>query len=169
MLGNPDASPVVAPLPFILYASGANRGFLLDQSSASVLTGTMSPQGATNGSLLSSSELPGTYAAATTSSATADATPIAANLLATSPGGGVFNITGTQYPGPQTVTGLYTVESTGRGSFTLTAPSAETYALYVVDTTGCTKNAGLVCTIEDFYMIDETATNPNPSVIFAKQ
>ncbi len=29
MLGN--TNPVVAPLPFVLYASGANRGFLLDQ------------------------------------------------------------------------------------------------------------------------------------------
>ena len=31
----------VLPIPFVLYASGANRGFLLDQSSSSVMTGTM--------------------------------------------------------------------------------------------------------------------------------
>src|SRR6202158_2659178 len=33
MLGDPTAKTVVPPLPFVLYASGANRGFLLDESS----------------------------------------------------------------------------------------------------------------------------------------
>jgi hypothetical protein len=45
MLGNPTTTPAGAPLPFVLYASGANRGFLLDQKSSSVMTGTMNPQG----------------------------------------------------------------------------------------------------------------------------
>jgi hypothetical protein len=167
MLGNPNAS--LAPLPFILYASGANRGFLLDQSSTSVMTGTMNPQGSGSGSF-AASELPGTYGAATTSSATAGVTPIAANLLATSPGSGTYNITGTQYPGSQAITGLYTLDlNSGRGTFALTAPGTETYAFYVLDTSGCTKNSGPVCSVEDFYMIDETTTNTTPSVIFAKE
>ena len=57
LLGNPNASPVVAPLPFVLYASGNGRGFLLDQSSASVITGTMAPQGKGSGTY-SASQLP---------------------------------------------------------------------------------------------------------------
>ncbi len=44
MLGNPNASTAVKPLDFVLYASGAGRGFLLDQSSTAVFTGTMSSQ-----------------------------------------------------------------------------------------------------------------------------
>ncbi|MGA8538988.1 MAG: hypothetical protein WB566_05780, partial [Terriglobales bacterium] len=66
LLGNPGSSPVVAPVPFILYANGANRGFLLDQSSSSVMIGTMNPQGK-GGGIISGSTFPGTYAAATTS------------------------------------------------------------------------------------------------------
>src|SRR6202521_86496 len=67
MLGDPTANPVKAPLPFVVYASGANRGFLLDQSSSSVMTGTMNPQGKSGGAF-AGSELPGTFCAATTSS-----------------------------------------------------------------------------------------------------
>ena len=32
MLGNPTSTPVVDPTPFVMYASGANRGYLLDVS-----------------------------------------------------------------------------------------------------------------------------------------
>src|SRR6202790_2042711 len=84
MLGNPNASPAVAPLTFILYATGANRGFLLDQSSSSVMTGTMNPQGKGSGAF-AASELSGPYAAATTSNGSPGVTSIAANLLLTSP------------------------------------------------------------------------------------
>jgi hypothetical protein len=171
MLGNPDSSPVVAPLPFVLYASGANRGFLLDQSSSSVLTGTMSPQGKGSG-LFGGSVLPGTYGAATTASGASAVSPIAANLLVTSPGGGNFNVSGTQYvfpnPGSETLTGTYTLAPQFTGTIVLTAPSAQNYVIYVVDTIGCTGQSP-VCSIADFLMMDVDKTNPNPSIIFARQ
>ena len=65
----------------MLYASGANRGFLLDQSSAAVMTGGMDPQ---DGNVVAPSQLPGTYAAATANTATSGVVPTAANLLLTS-------------------------------------------------------------------------------------
>lgn len=172
MLGNPGATPAAAPLPFVLYASGQNRGFLLDQSSSSVMTGTMNPQGK-GGGAFADSELPGTFAAATTSSGNSTVTPIAANLLLVFPGGGAANVvTGTQYPGAQTLTGAYTFSTSaagiGVGTVTLTAPSAENYVIYVLGTTGCT-GATPVCTIENFLMIDEDKTNQNPSIIFSQQ
>jgi hypothetical protein len=177
MLGNPGASPVVAPLPFVLYASGQNRGFLLDQSSSSVMTGTMNPQGKIPCAgvicALSASELPGTYAAATTSSGSSAVSPIAANLLLTSQGGTppVYNVFGTQYPaGPtQPVNGAYTLSNSGAGTISLTTPLAQNYVIYVLDTSGCTNASGPVCSIQDFLMIDEDKTNTNPSIIFAQQ
>src|SRR6202163_3034286 len=133
MLGNPDVTPVVPPLPFVLYASGANRGFLLDQSNSSVMTGTMNPQGKGGGSF-AGSELPGTYGAATTSSGSSAVGPIAANLLLTFPGGGIFNVSGTQYPGSQTMTGTLDLNSpngnVGAFAIALTAPSAQNYVIY---------------------------------------
>ena len=177
MLGDPTASPVVAPLPFVLYASGQNRGFLLDQSSASVMTGTMSPQGKGSGNL-AASELPGTYAGATTSSATAAVDPIAANLLLTFANAGACTaecVNGTIYdsanPSGVTATGAnpsYAIQVNGNGTIALTAPSAQNFVIYAVDTSGCA-NQGVVCTIQDFLMMDVDKTNLNPSIIFAQQ
>ena len=173
MLGDPTANPVKAPLPFVLYASGANRGFLLDQSSPSVMTGTMNPQGP-GGGCFGGTELPGTYGAATTSSGGSAVIPIAANLLLTSPGGGVFNVSGTQYPGSQTVTGTYDLAvsgfQNGTGKITLTAPSAQNYVIYVLDSSGpCNPQTSPVCAIQSFLMMDVDKTNPNASIIFAQQ
>jgi hypothetical protein len=171
MLGDPTAKTVVPPLPFVLYASGANRGFLLDQSSSSVMTGTMNPQGKGGGGF-AGSELPGTFGAATTVCVSSAVCPIAANLLLTFPGGGVFNVSGTQYPGSQTVTGTLDLNSPNGnvGAFTiaLTAPSAQNYVIYVLDTSGCTGQSP-VCAIQDFLMMDVDKTNPNPSIIFAQE
>jgi hypothetical protein len=167
MLGNPNTSPVAAPLPFVLYATGANRGFLPDQSSSSVMTGTMNPQGKGSGAF-APSELSGPYAVATADDASPGAAPIAANLLLTSPGGGVFNVSGTEYPGPQTVTGLYTLSFSGNGTIQLSAPSPQNYVIYVQDTVGCS-GQGLTCAIQDFYMMDTDSSNPNASIIFAQQ
>jgi hypothetical protein len=181
MLGNPTASTVVAPLPFILYAGGQNRGFLLDQSSSSVMTGTMNPQG-NGGGAFANSELPGTFAAATTNSGSSAVTPIAANLLLTiqtTPAGALtYNVFGTQYPaGPtQPVNGTYALNASsgtlGVGAIVLTTPSPENYAIYVLDTSGCNSslnNPNPVCAMQDFLMIDEDTTNPTPSIIFAKE
>jgi len=171
MLGNPDVTPVVAPLPFVLYASGANRGFLLDQSNSSVMTGTMNPQGKGGGSF-AGSELPGTYGAATTSSGSPAVGPITANLLLTFPGGGVFNVSGTQYPGSQAMTGTLDLNSpsgnVGVFRIALTAPSAQHYVIYVLDTSGCTGQTP-VCAVQDFLMMDVDNTNPNASIIFAQE
>ncbi len=184
MLGNPAASPVVSPLPFVLYASGQNRGFLLDQSSSSVMTGTMNPQGkfptmqGVGG--FDGSELPSTFAAATTGSGSFAVTPIAANLLLTFNGasGGVEmpgSVAGTEYfsslssPGPQAVAGTYTMSGSGRGTIASIAPATTpNYVIYTLDTSGCSGQAP-VCTIQNFLMIDTDKTNTNASVIFAQQ
>jgi len=175
MLGNPTTTPAGAPLPFVLYASGANRGFLLDQKSSSVITGTMNPQGKGTG-LFGGSTLPGTYAAATTHSGSSGVDPIAANLLLTWANTGTCTsecVNGTLYdianPTGVTLAGAYTILDSGNGTIVLTAPSAQNYAIYVLDTSGCTSTQNPVCAIQDFLMIDEDTANPNASVIFAKQ
>ena len=120
--------------------------------------------------------MPGTFGAATTSSGSSAVGPIAANLLLTFPGGGVFNVSGTQYPGSQTVTGTLDLNSPNgnAGAFTiaLTAPSAQNYVIHVLDTSGpCNIQQGPVCAIQDFLMLDVDKTNPNPnaSIIFAQE
>jgi hypothetical protein len=165
MLGNPTANPVVAPLPFVLYASGANRGFLLDQSSSAVMAGTMDPQ--TASAFFAPTELPGTYAGATISNADSSLAPTVENLLLTSPGGSpaVFNVAGIQNPGNITLTGAYTMTTSGTGTITLTAPAAATFAIYAIDVTA-PKSADSVIT--DFMMIGTTSGTPS-TVVFAQQ
>jgi hypothetical protein len=140
-------------LPFVFYASGANRGFLLDQSSAAVMAGGMDPQSG-NGTF-APSELPSTYVAGTVSNATSGVIPMAANLLLTSPGNQTYKVSGTQYPGPVAVTGIYTLMFTGTGTIALTTPSAN-YVIYATDPS-------------HFEMIDVDKTVTNASVIFAQQ
>jgi hypothetical protein len=177
MLGNPTTTPAGAPLPFVLYATGQNRGFLLDQKSSSVMTGTMNPQGKGIG-LFGGSTLPGTYAAATTHSGSSEVDPIAANLLFTWVNTGTCTsecLSGTQYNTANynltsvPLAGAYTIQDSGNGTIVLTAPSAQNYAIYVLDTSGCTSTENPVCAIQDFLMIDEDTANPNASVIFAQQ
>ena len=139
MLGNPTASPAVPPLPFILYASGANRGFLLDQSSTAVMTGPMEAIPNKLAGLISPANMPGTFGLTIIQNANPSLDPadyFAANLLLTSPGNLVYNVTGTQNPGLQTVTGTYILnDGLASGSYTLTAPAKLKYAMYAVDTT----------------------------------
>jgi hypothetical protein len=99
--------------------------------------------------------LPSTYALATESSATSGVIPIAANLLLTSPGNQVFNVSGTQYPGPLAVTGVYTLTIPGTGTIVLAAPAAS-YVMYAIDTS-------------HFEMINVDASVKNASVILAQQ
>jgi hypothetical protein len=145
MLGNPSANPVVPPLNFVFYASGVNRGFLLDQSSSSVLTGTMNPQPNKLAGLIAPSELPGTYAlsvAANPVPSLGSTAYVASNWLLTSPGNAVYSVAGTQNPGLQAVAGTYSLNlATGAGTVVLTAPAAANYVIYVVD-------------LSHFYMID---------------
>ncbi len=177
MLGNPTANPVGAPLPFVLYASGQNRGFLLDQKSSSVMTGRMNPQGK-GGGLFGGSVLPGTYAAATTGSGSSGVDPIAANLLLTWTNTGTCTaecLNGTQYDTVNynltsaPLAGAYTIQDTGNGTIALTGPPVQNYVIYGLDTSGCSSAQNPVCAIQDFLMIDEDATNPNASIIFAQQ
>jgi hypothetical protein len=144
-------------LPFVFYASGANRGFLLDQSSSAVLTGGMDPQDTSVGG---PQQLLGTFAAASISNATSNVSPLAANLLLTSVNSTTHSVAGTQYPGAQTVAGNFTLtfDSMGfvTGTATLTAPAAASYVIYAVDAT-------------DLEMIDVDAAVTNPSIIFAQQ
>jgi hypothetical protein len=178
MLGDPATS--TPPVPFILYASGANRGFLLDQSSPSVMTGTMIPQG--NGSgVLGPSDLASTFAAATTSSGGSGVDPLAANLLLKYDNTGncsasCVNLSGTQYDtnhtGGTPLTGQIapnTFMSSGTGPVALTAPSAGSYVIYAVDTSGACSFQNPVCQVQDFLMMDETTSDKNPSIIFVKQ
>jgi len=169
MLGN--------PLPFVLYASGQNRGFLLDQNSSSVMTGRMDPQGKGNG-FLAGSELPGTYAAATTGSGNSGVDPIAANLLLTWTNTGTCTsecVNGTQYdsvnynPLGVPLAGAYTIFDIGNGTIALTGPPAQNYVIYGLDTSGCTSAQNPVCAIQDFLMMDVDKTNPNAAIIFAQQ
>lgn len=157
MLGNSSAA---SPMPIILYASGENRGFLLDQSSPSVMTGTMTPQPNKVAGLFAASELPGTYALATNTNSDpsiASTGYLASNLLLTSPGGLVYNVTGTQNPGGQAVTGTYSLNLTsGAGAITLTAPTAKNYVIYMVDLT-------------HFFMIDETSGVASSPIFFAQE
>ncbi len=180
LLGDPTATTPVAPIPFVLYATGANRGFLLDTSSQSVITGTMSPQGNPVFGFPGSA-LPSTFAAATTSSGSSAVDAIADNLLLTWANTGACTaacVNGTQYDAThttgETVTGAnpgYTLQSTGNGTIVLTAPSAQNYVIYALDISGCTKTSP-VCAVQSFFMMDETTT-PNPdtnaSIIFAQQ
>jgi hypothetical protein len=140
-------------LPFVLYASGANRGFLLDQSSMAVMTGAMDPQ--TGVGTFAPSELPGTYAVGTVSNATNSVSPMVANLLLTSPGNQVYNVGGTQYPGTVAVRGAYTLMVQGTGTIVLTAPTAN-YVIYTIDAS-------------HFEMIDVDTSVKNAAVIFAQQ
>jgi hypothetical protein len=173
MLGNPTGSSPVSPIPFVLYATGQNAGFLLDQSSASVMTGTMNAQGPGS---LAPSELQGTYAAATTSSGAPAVTPIAANLLLTYPTPvGVTrtnNIAGIQYPGSAALTGALSYSGalgSDTAQITLTAPSSETQVMYPVGTSACSKQNASACSIQNFFIMDETPGNSNASIVFAQQ
>jgi hypothetical protein len=161
LLGNPTANPPV-PMQFILYASGANRGFLLDQSTTSVISGTMVPQKSPPDKAFSASLIASSYAAATTDSGTTGVDPIAANVLLTWVNTGACTaqcVNGTQYVGTSAgvaVTGAYTITGPGDGTITLTAPSAQSYVIYAID-------------ISHFLMMDVDKSNTQSSIIFAQQ
>jgi hypothetical protein len=168
MLGNPAANPAVPPIPFVLYASGVNRGFLLDQSSPEVITGAMYPQPAK--ASYTNTEMPGVYAAATTSNSNTNVVQppvVVQNLLLTSPGGGVFNVSGAQNPGNQAITGRYNLGGlgSGTGTITLTAPpppSVATNVIYAIDF-DVTNSVVL-----DFMMMGTTSGTPS-AIVFAQQ
>ncbi len=73
-----------------------------------------------------------------------------------------------QTQGPKRLAGTYTLSDDFTGTIALTAPSAQNYVIYVVDTVGCT-GQNPACSVQDFLMIDVDKTNPDPSIIFAHQ
>ncbi len=178
MLGNPTVTPVVQPLPFVLFGSGANRGFLLDQSSAAVMTGTMDPQPTTIKNFsYSPTELPGTYEAATISGSNSGITPVVQNLVLTSPGNGTYNVAGIQNPGAGNLIGAYTMNNNdisagsvgGTGTITLTSPpppSVASYVIYAIDANVVTGTSNAVIT--DFMMMGTTSGTAS-AIIFAQQ
>ena len=163
MLGNPAQSQ--SPIPFVLYASGANRGFLLDQSSSAVMTGTMTPQQAPKGGNFFPATMTGTYAVATNSSSvSSDGSctglghcAVTMNLLLTSPGQSVFNVTGQENPGGQPVNLNYTINLT-TGVGTLSPISPATTPNFVIYATTAT----------DFYVIEEDKTVLSPVLFMAQ-
>jgi hypothetical protein len=142
LLGNPSANPVVLPIPFVAYASGANRGYLLDQSSAAVMTGTMSVQvpPKQNKGFFANSTAAGTYAVATSSNTASTCSSLTScwtwmNLLLTSPGNSTFNVTGVE-DGSTAVNLTYNIQSDGYGSFGPISPNkTPNYVLYGVTET----------------------------------
>lgn len=161
ILGNPNASSGGAPIAFILYASGANRGFLLDQSTAAVITGTMNLQTAfkQNFGSFAQSEATGTYAVATNSNSVPNVTTCSGltscyatmNLLLTSPGSNVFNVSGVENPNSQSISAVYTLQSSGVGTIApispATAPNFVIYALTQTDFFMMELDAGVVSPI----------------------
>ncbi|HEY1401946.1 MAG TPA: hypothetical protein VF953_10180 [Terriglobales bacterium] len=164
LLGDPAANPVVPPVHFVLYLNAANRGFLLDQSSQAVYTGTMDQQ---PGSNFAPSELAGSFEAATSSSGTSGVSQVAINLLMTSvvP---TFTVSGTRDEtdggqNTQALAGAYTADLDGTGTITLTQPAAESYVIYLLDNT---KGGG---PIQHFVMMNVDPANTNSSIIFAER
>ena len=175
MLGNPNASPAVSPLTFILYASGANRGFLLDESTAAVMTGTMNPQSTLNNLLFAVDELPGAYAAATVPGGASSVAPLVQNFVLSETGSGSSPdvVAGAQNPNNISLAGTYTLSdnSTGGGTGTITLsssppPAGANYVIYVIDASGVAGTSEVVIT--DFMMMGLTSGAPS-SIVFAQQ
>jgi hypothetical protein len=169
LLGDPAANPVVPPVHFVLYLSATNRGFLLDQSSQAVMTGTMDPQKI--GGFFAPSELAGPFAAATTTSGTPGVSQVEANLLLTSPGNGVFNVGGSQdetdaggQNAAQVLTGIYDIDAGGAGTIKLTAPATANYVIYAVDNPANQNNL-----VQHFYILNVDPANASSSIIFAER
>ncbi|MGA7683727.1 MAG: hypothetical protein WCA58_01830, partial [Terriglobales bacterium] len=166
MLGNPNASTAIGPITFILYASGANRGFLLDPSSTAVFTGTMNGQVAPKQNLgnFAAGSAPGPYAVATySSSAPSDAAcsssdslltacSVTMNLLLTEPSSLVYDVTGTENPSTP-FSATYTLASGGAGTFgPLSGATTPNYWMYAVTETS-------------FFLIDVDTNSSGPLVV----
>src|SRR5581483_4449355 len=139
-------------MPFVMYAITANKGFLLDQSSTSFLSGVFEPQ---TTKPINASTIGGSFVQTAQQVSTAWAQDtVAAVMLNNSIGaisGTQDETDGSETPN-QAVAGSYTVSSNGRGSFNLTSPAASTGVLYVI---GQSK----------FVVIPVDSSNLNPLVL----
>jgi hypothetical protein len=166
MLGDPNASPVVPPVHFVLYLTTANQGFLLDQSSQAVYTGTMDQAIATNPR---AAELAGSMEAVTGNSAASTVPQTASNfqfilLPPTPPFTGARDRTDGGQTAGQALAGTFVVNGDSSGSLVLTQPGAENYVLYVLDNPKSSNSL-----IQHFVMINVDKTVSSPAVIFGER
>jgi len=135
--GTISVSSASSPAPsFVLYAVTNNKGFLLDTSSADALSGFLEPQVTGNTGMFSPSTIQGAFVTGTTTTSVTGATNLSGVLSLD----GSSHISGTQDETTpsgnttgQTFTAAYTVSSNGRGTMNVTAPSATSRVLYVVN------------------------------------
>ena len=147
-----------SPAPsFVLYMITLNAGLMLDMSSTNVLSGNLEPQSTGAGGVFSAATLQGTFIEGT--STTADVNAV--NLSGVLQIDGVSKLNGTEDESTssgnslgQVVSGTYTVASTGRGTVTLSSPSAQNLVFYIVSN-------------GRFLGIDVDATNTDAAVIAA--
>jgi hypothetical protein len=121
---------------FALYSITDNKAFLVDISSSNALSGLLEPQVTGFGGSFSPATIQGTFVTGTTAAATAGATNLSGVLAVD----GSSGITGTQDQSSpsgnasmQSLAATYTVASNGRGTMSVTAPSATSRVLYVIN------------------------------------
>jgi hypothetical protein len=179
---NPSASASAAPAPFVLYASGANRGFMLDQSSSTVFTGAMYPQSTISMFSYALSELPGAYAASTIPNSSPGIMPFVQNLLLEFPGDSMNVVGGTENSGSGALllvgtsgTGAYSMMSNGTGTITFTpappGPAVGTNVICAVDIT--TVPNPLATGLQNYVVTDffemGTTSGTASGIMFAQQ
>jgi len=128
---NPPASSLV------IYAFAQGAAYLLDMSSANALSGSMQQQSPGASGFFTPSSLQGSwfYGTITPSDSNANAFSGVLNIDGISSFSGTEDESTPTMNSPMlTVTGTYTVASDGRGTASLTAPSAEQQVFYIVDT-----------------------------------
>ena len=159
--GQPECKPGGPALPFVLYASGANRGFLLDQSSTSVMTGTMNPQRKKPSASSAPSEIPGTYAAATMSNGSSTLCPYSRICYSHRPE--TQSTTSQEHGSPITKSNRNEYpDLPGTGTIALSAGAPATSVIYAIDFDSTNS------VITDFMMIG-TTSGTSSSIIFAQQ
>ena len=121
---------------FVVYTITSNKGFLLDMSSSAALSGFLEPQVTGNTGMFSPATIQGAFVTGTTTTSTFGATTVSGVLSLD----GSSSITGTQdqttssgNTANQAFTATYTVASNGRGTMSVTAPTATSRVLYVVN------------------------------------
>ena len=118
---------------YVMYAITKNKGFLLDQSSASVQTGLLEPQ---KNNPYSANTISGSFIQSNNQIAGKTAPNSVAALDLTASSGGVSGMQDETDGGQnanQVVAGSYTVSSNGRGTYTTTAPSGTSSVLYIIN------------------------------------
>lgn len=121
---------------FVLYTVTTNKAFLLDTSSSNALSGLLEPQVAGSSGSFSPATIQGSFVTATTN----NTNPGATNLSGVLSLDGSSSLTGTQDESTSSgnssmlpVVATYSVTSNGRGTLTVTSPSAASRVMYVIN------------------------------------